>query len=92
MHGNQFIPNVYKGTVYVMQTKPVGAYPNQHLQLQDIEEAWVFDGVWPNSVPFDALSSDITTNDSIQLSVTFSYDGYLVLSKVVELVENPTLS
>ena len=56
--------------------KPVGAYPNQHLEVQDIEEAWVFDGAWPTAVPYDALSSDIQTADSVQLSVNFSYDGY----------------
>ena len=27
-------------------------------------------------LPYDALQSDITTADSIQLSVNFSYDGY----------------
>jgi len=29
--------------------KPVGAYPNEHLNLEDIEEAWVFDGLWPTA-------------------------------------------
>ena len=27
-------------------------------------------------LPYDALQSDVTTADSIQLSVNFSYDGY----------------
>ena len=76
MHGNMFVPSVYKGTIYVMQTKPVGAYPNEHLNIEDIEEAWVFDGAWPTALPYDALQSDVTTADSIQLSVNFSYDGY----------------
>ena len=76
MHGNMFVPSVYKGTIYVMQTKPVGAYPNEHLNIEDIEEAWVFDGAWPTALPYDALQSDVTTADSIQLSVHFSYDGY----------------
>ena len=40
------------------------------------EEAWVFDGVFPTSLPFDALQSDLSTADSIQLTVNFSYDGY----------------
>lgn len=41
MDGDNFIPSVYKGTLYVLQTKPVGAYANQALQIQDVEEAWV---------------------------------------------------
>jgi len=74
--GNYCVPSTYKGTLYVLQTKPVGAYPNQHIIEEDIEEAWVFDGVWPNSLPYDSFNSDVTSADSIQLSVNFSYDGY----------------
>ncbi len=38
--------------------------------------AWVFDGVFPTALPYDALQSDLTTADSIQLTVNFSFDGY----------------
>lgn len=74
--GSQFIPANYKGTCYVMQTKPVGAYPGSHLTEDDLEECWVFDGVFPTALPYDALNSDLTAADSVQLSVNFSYDGY----------------
>lgn len=76
MKGSQFIPKNYKGCLYVMQTKPVGAFPS-HLTEEDIEESWIFDGVWPTALPYDALNSDITSADSVQLSVNFSYDGYV---------------
>lgn len=74
--GNKFIPSNYKGSLYVMQTKPVGAFPNAHLTEEDIEEAWVFDGVWPTALPYDSFNSDLTTSDAVQLSVNFSYDCY----------------
>lgn len=74
--GSQFIPANYKGTLYVMQCKPVGAYPGQHITAEDIEEAYVFDGVFPTSLPYDALNSDLGSNESVQLSVNFSFDGY----------------
>ena len=56
--------------------KPVGAYPDKHLTAEDLEEAWVFDGAWPTALPYDSLNSDVSSADSVQLSVTFSYDGY----------------
>ena len=78
--GNKFIPSAYKGTAYVLQTKPVGAFPSAHLSEEDIEEAWIFDGVWPTALPYDTLSSDLSSSDAIQYSVNFSYDGYPIRS------------
>lgn len=78
--GNSFIPSSYKGVAYVLQTKPVGAFPSAHLTEEDIEEAWIFDGVWPTALPTDTLSSDLSSSDAIQYSVNFSYDGYPIKS------------
>lgn len=51
--GSQFLPSNYKGILYVMQTKPVGAYANNgELLPEDIEESWIFDGVWPTTLPY----------------------------------------
>jgi len=80
LKGNMFIPQSYKGTIYVLQTKPVGAFAGQTLTTEDIDEAWVFDGAWPTSLPYDALNSDLGTSDGVQYSVTFSYDGYPLTS------------
>ena len=76
LKGNAFVPSSYKGTIYVLQTKPVGAFPNEHLSQEDIEEAWIFDGCFPLSVPSDLLNSDLAGSDSIQYNVSFSYDGF----------------
>ena len=76
LKGNAFLPSAYKGTVYVLQTKPVGAYPSAHLTQEDIEEAWIFDGVFPLVVPIDMLNSDLAGSDGIQYNITFSYDGF----------------
>lgn len=80
LKGNSFIPTSYKGTCYVLQTKPVGAFSGEHLTQEDIEEAWVFDGCWPTALPYDSMSSDLTSADGLQLSVTFSYDGAPLMS------------
>lgn len=76
LKGNKFIPTSYKGSCYVLQTKPVGAFPNAHLTEEDVEEAWVFDGVWPVAVPFDFLNTDLATAIGQTLQVNFSYDGF----------------
>lgn len=42
----------------------------------DVEQFYFFEGVFPEGAPFDAFTSDISTNDVLQLSVTFSFDGW----------------
>lgn len=75
-----FIPQNYKGVAYVLITKPTRSDGSPldgktNYDMQDVEEAYIYQGVFPTSVPIDTISSDITANDSAQLSVTFSFDG-----------------
>lgn len=75
LEGNKFIPINYKGWVAVIQTKPVKSQ-NADLTAADIEECYLYQGVFPTNIPVDtAAASDITANDMVQLSVTFSFDG-----------------
>ena len=75
LEGNKFIPQNYKGWVAVAQTKPVRA-DGVDISIGDLEECYVYQGVFPTNIPVDtAAAADITANDSIQLSVTFSFDG-----------------
>jgi len=75
LNGNDFIPPNYKGSVCVIQTKPVRSN-NNNIAAEDIEELYVYQGVMPTTIPVDtAAASDITGNDTVQLSVTFSFDG-----------------
>ncbi len=76
LKGNKFTPEAYKGTVYVIQTKPVGAFPSSNLTEEDVEEAWIFDGAWPMNEPSDMLASDLSGSDTLQYTITFSYDGF----------------
>jgi hypothetical protein len=73
--GAEMIPTSYKGWAAVIQTKPTGARVGNPLQLDDIEECYIYQGVFPKSVPIDTFSSDVTANDVAQLSVTWSFDG-----------------
>jgi hypothetical protein len=73
--GNDFIPVNYKGWIAVVQTKPVKSQ-NADLSVGDIEECYVYQGVFPTTIPLDTVgASDITTNEVVQESVTFSFDG-----------------
>ena len=92
LSGNRFIPANYKGWCCVAQTKPVRSR-DEALNEGDIEECYIYPGVFPTTIPLDALNSDITGNDTAQLSVTFSFDNTPLTSaepgvttKVIELL------
>lgn len=73
--GNDFVPTSYKGSACIIQTKPVRSN-NDSFAAEDIEELYIYQGVFPTTIPVDtAAASDITGNDTVQLSVTFSFDG-----------------
>jgi len=75
LEGKDFIPKNYKGAACVIQTKPVKS-KDAVLVGSDIEELYVYQGVFPTNIPVDtAAASDITGNDTVQLSATFSFDG-----------------
>jgi hypothetical protein len=82
--GDEFIPSNYKGSVCVIQTKPVRATTDGY-KADDIEELYIYQGVFPTTIPVDtAAASDITGNDTVQLSVTFSFDGAPLTSSEVD--------
>ncbi|MFW6242633.1 MAG: hypothetical protein ACOC2W_00580 [bacterium] len=73
--GNEYVQSNYKGSCVVFQLKPTGAR-NDILTADDVEELYFYQGVWPKTNPRDtAGASDQTTNEFIQLSITFSFDG-----------------
>lgn len=75
LEGNKFIPQNYKGWIAVAQTKPVRSN-GADLMAEDIEECYIYQGVFPTTIPVDtAAAEDITANDTVQLSVSFSFDG-----------------
>ena len=85
LQGVDMVPLNYKGRCYVGLTKPTmgvggmgtGEGDGEKLGYHDFEEIFFFDGVFPTTVPIDtAGATDITTNESVQHSVTFSFDGF----------------
>jgi hypothetical protein len=80
LDGNEYIPANYKGCAWVFLCKPTLSNQweeGEHtIDKKDVEQFYFFEGVFPEGAPFDAFTSDISTNDVLQLSVTFSFDGW----------------
>jgi len=68
-------PSVYKGTVMVAIVKPT-CDNNGEISDDDIEEAYIYHGVFPTTCPEDTItSSDQANIESPIASVTFKFDG-----------------
>lgn len=79
LKGSEMIPSSYKGTCYVAQMKPTlgaGGGIASAFEKEDFEEIFSFDGVVPTNVPFDSITNDLATNDVVQYSITFKFDGF----------------
>lgn len=72
----EFIPVNYKGLVAVAILKPT--YDNDGaITVDDLEEGYIYEGVFPTVCPDDtATAADQMSNESIQESITFRFDGY----------------
>lgn len=66
----------YKGSAWVVLLKPQLARKTDKLDEDDVEYAYHFDGVWPETDPAEAMNSDISGNDSVQINVTWNFDGW----------------
>lgn len=82
-----WVPASYKGLMYIIVTKPTGAGKSA-IDESDVEEVYLFDGVWPDSEPIDALNQDISTNDSIVLNINWNFDGWPLNQHDSNVLEN----
>ena len=81
LNGNEFIPANYKGAAWVFLCKPsmsndYGGNNIMAINHRDVEQFFFFEGVIPEATPFDSFDSDISSNDLLQISVSFSFDGW----------------
>jgi hypothetical protein len=84
-----FAPYEYKGAAMAILANPTftldGNKPS--LSKDDIDQVYYFDGVFPLSSGEDAFGSDISTNDGIQLNVSFTFDGGYYTKETTGLVD-----
>lgn len=81
-----YLPSDYKGQCFAILSKPILSGDNKDIKSTDIDQVYYMEGVFPTTVPDDAFSQDIATNDVVQLSVTFSFDGGFFTKEVPEVV------
>ena len=56
--------------------KPTASGSNLTLTADDVEECYMYEGVVPTICPDDTINAvDQATQDSVQASVTFKFDG-----------------
>jgi len=73
------VPWEYKGMCLAALARPgVGVGPGVHKRpsIEQIDQLFLFEGVFPETLPYDTFNADIATNDTVQASVTFSFDGW----------------
>jgi len=67
-------PTTYKGTVLVAIVKPTSS--DGHITVDDLEEAYVYNGVYPTNITEESItSSEQSTNESVLATVSFKFDG-----------------
>lgn len=77
MNGNEYLPANYKGAAYVFLCKPTLSNGiSSTVDSISVDQFYFFEGVFPESSPYDGFNSDINTNDVVQLNITFSFDGW----------------
>jgi len=76
LSGYDWLPKSYKGTAIAILTRPVQANASGQASENDIEQVFYFDGVFPEAPPYESFASDISGNDLLQHSITFSFDGW----------------
>ena len=74
--GEEWLPSSYKGQAWAILTRPVQAMGDGSADENVIEQIFYFDGVFPEAPPYESFASDISGNDLVQHSVTFSFDGW----------------
>ncbi len=73
---SEFVPKNYKGCIVVGILKPTASGSNTLISEDDLEDVYMYEGVFPTICPEDTIAAaDQATNDSIQASVTFKFDG-----------------
>lgn len=87
--GANWAASAYKGAAMAILTKPTGANASgsniNPITPDDIEEVFYYIGVMPETPGVESLASDISGNDSIVIQATFSFDGYPLTRREIDL-------
>lgn len=92
LNGKEWLSSSYKGNCFVLLCKPTGAAMFAESMgsgpaLEDIEEVYFFEGVFPETDPHDGLNSDINSTATITHSINFSFDGFPLNTEIPGVAE-----
>lgn len=87
VEGGNWLPSAYKGSCFVVNTKPTQSMKSTPITAADIEQVYYFHGIFPESAPHDTFGQDIATNDFVQHSISFSFDGWPLTKEDPDVVE-----
>jgi len=78
---DNFVPSEYKGTMIVIQTKPVGAMNRlesgfKQFTEKHIEKVYVYPGVWPIDDNTNAFDAGIGAEGIKTITIPYTFDGY----------------
>lgn len=90
-----FAPSEYKGSVMVIQTKPIARITKGAWQASDIIKISLYEGVFPLPDPSSPFANGIEQSDRVQIPIQYKFDGQplnetnsLVLSQALEILNN----
>jgi hypothetical protein len=74
----KFLPSTYKGSVIVIQTKPIAIYEEytqNKLTAEDIVKVDLYTGVFPTTDLSSVYDANITDNSIVRPTITYRFDG-----------------
>lgn len=72
---NTMAPSEYKGSVMVIQTKPIARINKADWKETDIIKVFLYDGVFPLNDPSSAFSNGVESSERVQLAINYKFDG-----------------
>lgn len=90
-----FAPSEYKGSVMVIQTKPIARLTKDSWKASDITKVYLYEGVFPLPDPSSPFSNGVEQSDRVQVPVQYKFDGQPltelnanVLKQAIEVLNN----
>lgn len=88
-------PNEYKGSVMVIQTKPIARVNKADWKETDIIKVFLYDGVFPLNDPSSAFGNGVESTERVQVPINYKFDGQplnemdpTVLAQALEVLQS----
>lgn len=72
---DRLAPKEYKGSVMIIQTKPIARVNKADWKDTDIIKVFLYDGVFPLNDPSSAFANGVESTERVQLPINYKFDG-----------------